>query len=205
MANAEGKYQDDMVRSQDWHAASRADTKEIIMQLQSTAKGQKTDLSTRTRILRRAIAVAIAVGVVAIAGLNVPGTVTAANEDGRRGCSNRTLRGDYGILVSGIRGLGPGQSESFVGTAIRTYQGNGHFTQIDNAYGELTGFQKDVPAYGTYEVHANCSGTSLIYFPGAPGPIETAFVIVAEGDEVKDAVMAPAPTLVTASLWRIGR
>ena len=82
---------------------------------------------------------------------------------------------------------------------------DGQFTQIDNGHGEITGFQQDVPAYGTYEVHANCSGTSLIYFPGAPSPVETAFVIVAHGDEVKDAVMAPAPNFVTASLWRVGR
>ena len=120
-------------------------------------------------------------------------------------CSNRTLRGDYGILVSGIRGVGPGLRESFVGTALRTYDGDGQFTQIDNGHGEITGFRQNVPAYGTYEVHADCSGTSLIYFPGAPSPVETAFVIVAHGDEVKDAVMAPAPNIVTASLWRVGR
>ena len=35
------------------------------------------------------------------------------------------------------------------------------------------------PAYGTYEVQANCSGTSLIYFPGAPFPVETACFVAA--------------------------
>jgi hypothetical protein len=183
----------------------RQDTRRRIMQLYGTANAQKTHLSTRARFLRRAIPIAIAAALTAFVGLSLPRTVTAANDDGPRGCSNRTLRGDYGILVSGIRGLGPGASESFVGTALRTYDGHGNFTQIDNTHGERTGFQKDVPAYGTYEVHANCSGTSLIYFPGAPSAVETAFVIVAHGDEVKDAVMAPAPTLVTASLWRVGR
>ena len=92
-----------------------------------------------------------------------------------------------------------------MGTALRTYDGHGHFTQVDNGHGQVTGFQKDVPAYGTYDVQADCSGTSMIFFPNAPGPVETAFVIVAGGDEVKDAVMAPAPTFVTASLWRVGR
>ncbi len=99
----------------------------------------------------------------------------------------------YGILGSGIRGLGPGVRESFVGTALRTYDGQGRFTQIDNGHGEITGFRQDVPAYGTCEVNANCSGTSLIYFPGAPSPVETAFVIVAHGDEVKDAGWRPRP------------
>ena len=140
-----------------------------------------------------------------VVGLSLSGTATAASKDGFGECTNRTLRGDYGILVSGVRGAGPGVVESFVGTALRTYDGDGQFTQIDNGHGAVRGFQRDVPAHGTYEVNANCSGTSLIYFPGAPSPVETAFVIVAHGDEVKDAVMAPAPNLVTASLWRVGR
>jgi hypothetical protein len=151
-----------------------------------------------------AVAVAMVTGVAVIIGLSVSGTATAAIKDGAGPCTNRTLRGDYGILVSGTRGLGPGVTESFVGTALRTYDGDGQFTQVDNGHGQITGFQQDVPAYGTYDVHANCSGTSIIYFPGAP-PVETAFVIVAHGDEVKDAVMAPAANFVTASLWRVDR
>lgn len=171
------------------------------MRLHGTATAKNAHLSTRARFLRRAIPVAIAAGLVAIAGLSFSGTLTAANDDGLRRCSNRTLHGDYGILVSGSRPLGPGVVESFVATAIRTYDGKGQFTQIDNFFGEIAGYQKDVPAYGTYDVNANCSGTSQIFFPGAPVAVDTAFVIVAHGDEVKDA--APGPT--TASLWRVGR
>ena len=175
------------------------------MQLHDTAHAGAAQVSPRAHALRRAAPVAMAVGVAVIVGLSLSGTARAANDDDQRGCTNRTLRGDYGILVSGTRGLGPGVAESFVGTALRSYDGNGQFTQVDNGHGSITGFQQDVPAFGTYDVHANCSGTSLIYFPGAPAPVETAFVVVAHGDEVKDAVMAPAPTFVTASLWRVGR
>ena len=175
------------------------------MHLHDTANAARTQVISGGRSLRRALLILAAAGLAIIVGLSVSGTATAANDEGPRGCSNRTLRGDYGILVSGVRGLGPGVTESFVGTALRTYDGQGQFTQIDNGHGLITGFRQDVPAYGTYEVHANCSGTSVIYFPGARSPVETAFVIVARGDEVKDAVMAPAPNLVTASLWRVGR
>ena len=175
------------------------------MHLHDTGSAQSAQVTTRAGSLRRAVLIAMATGLAIIVGLSLSGTATAANDDDERGCSNRTLRGDYGILVSGIRGLGPGVSESFVGTALRTYDGHGQFTQMDNGHGQITGFQQDVAAYGTYEVHANCSGTSLIYYPGARSPVETAFVIVAHGDEMKDAVMAPAPNFVTASLWRIGR
>ena len=51
--------------------------------------------------------------------------------------------------------------------------------QIDNTFGEIAGVVKDVAAYGTYEVNANCSGTLSIFFPGAPMSVDTAFVIVA--------------------------
>ena len=175
------------------------------MQPIGTTNAQPTHLvSTRTQFLRRALPVALAAGLVAIVAVTLPGTVTA-NDDDRRVCGNRTLRGDYGILVSGIRGAGPGQTESFVGTALRTYDGHGGFTQVDNSHGQLTGARRNVPAFGTYEVNADCSGTSLIFFPGAPFPVETAFVIVDRGEEVQDAVMAPQPNIVTAVLHRVGR
>jgi hypothetical protein len=175
------------------------------MQLNGTTTAQNAHVaSPRTRFLRRAIPAALAIGFAAIAVMTLTRTVTA-NDDGRRGCNNRTLRGDYGILVSGIRGAGPGRTEQFVGTALRTYDGNGGFSQVDNSHGQLTGAQRDVPATGTYEVNADCTGTSLIFFPGAPFPVETAFVIVDRGEEVKDAVMAPPPNLVAAVLRRLGR
>ena len=91
--------------------------------------------------------------------------------------------------------------QSFTATAIRTYDGRGQFTQIDNIFDENGGHEKDVPAYGTYKVNANCSGTSQIFFPGAPAAVETAFFIVGHGEEVKDA----APFATTASMWRVGR
>ena len=173
------------------------------MQLHDIVTVHNPQLST-TRFLRQAILVAAAAGVAAIAALALPSTVTA-NEDGHRECGNRTLRGDYGILVSGIRGAGPGLTESFVGTALRTYDGNGQFTQVDNSHGSVTGARVNVPATGTYAVNSDCTGTSMIFFPGAPFPVETAFVIVDQGEEVKDIVMAPQSNLVTAVLTRVGR
>jgi hypothetical protein len=173
------------------------------MQLHGTVNAHRPRLST-TWLLRRAILVAAAAGVAAIAALALPSTVTA-NDDGHRECGNRTLRGDYGILVSGIRGVGPGMTESFVGTALRTYDGHGQFTQLDNSHGSVTGALRNAPATGTYAVNPDCSGTSMIFFPGAPFPVETAFVIVDRGEEVKDIVMAPQPNLATAVLSRIGQ
>jgi hypothetical protein len=202
MVNSEGQCHDAALGSQDWRwSPAVAKPEEALMELHDTANAQNTHLGARARFGRRAVPVALAAALAVIVGLSLSGTVTASNDDGHRGCSNRTLRGDYGILVSGSRPLGPGVVETFTGTAVRTYDGHGQFTQLDSTFGSITGFQKEVPAYGTYEVRTNCSGTSLIFFPGAPAPVETAFVIVAQGDEVKDA----AAFSTTASLWRVGR
>jgi hypothetical protein len=150
--------------------------------------------------LRRAIPFGIAAA--ATVALSVPRTVIADDES-RRVCSNRTLRGDYGIAVSGVRGAGPNMTEAFVGTGLRTYDGFGAFTQVDNSHGQITGARLNVPASGTYQVSADCTGTSQIFFPSAPFPVETAFVIVDGGQEVKDAVMKPQPNLVAAVLNRV--
>jgi hypothetical protein len=171
------------------------------MQIHDTTNAPVTRSGPTARTVRRAIYVLAAACLAVVVGLSLPNTALAAKDDGPRGCSNRTLRGDYGILVSGSRPLGPGVVEKFVATAIRTYDGKGGFTQFDNFFGEIAGQEQDVPAYGTYEVKANCSGTSQIFFPGAPAAVDTAFVIVANGDEVKDATFG----LTTASLWRVGR
>ncbi|MEP7304447.1 MAG: hypothetical protein ABJA98_02905 [Acidobacteriota bacterium] len=171
------------------------------MQIHDTANPQPTRRSTRQRFLSRAIPVALVASFGALAALAATRSVTAAGDDGPRACSVRTLRGDYGILVSGRRPTShAGAVESFVGTAIRRYDGRGGFTQVDSSFGEITGDVKDVPAFGTYEVQADCSGTSAISFPGNPFPVPTHFVIVNHGDEVKDT--APGPTIAT--LWRVG-
>ena len=77
------------------------------MQLHDTTTAERHQVSPRARSMRRAGAIAMATGVAVIVGLSLSGTATAANEDGPRECTNRTLRGDYGILVSGIRGARP--------------------------------------------------------------------------------------------------
>lgn len=114
------------------------------MHIDGTINAPARRLVSAARTLRRVIPIAAAAGLAAVVGLSLSSTATAANDD-PRGCSNRTLRGDYGILVSGSRPLGPGVVENFVATAIRTYDGRGRFTQIDNFFGEIAGQQKDVP------------------------------------------------------------
>lgn len=156
----------------------------------------------RMRFLGRAIPVAMATLGAAILALSLPGGATAQDEGRGRACSNATLRGDYGFVVSGIRGAGPGLTESFVGTGLRTYDGHGAFTHVDSAHGQITGAARDREASGTYEVNANCTGTAMMIVPGLSFLIETSFVIVDRGREVNEAVMSPQPNLVTAIAHR---
>jgi len=74
---------------------------------------------------------------------------------------------------------------------------------MDSTHGQLTGADRNRPVTGTYEVNADCTGTAMLFISGVPFPIETTFVIVDNGEEVKEAVMSPQPNLVTAVQRRI--
>lgn len=167
------------------------------MKRDATAQTPTQSVGSRHRFVRRTLAAAIAVGAAIAMALTIADPVSADDDHWRR-CSNRTLRGDYGLLVSGVRGIGPGATETFIGTVLRTYDGNGGFTQVDNIHGQTTQAMRNQPAHGTYDVAADCTGAAFIFFPGAPFPIETAFVIIEGGKEVKEIVMTPQPNLATA-------
>jgi hypothetical protein len=126
-----------------------------------------------------------------------------AAADGARGgaCSNRSLRGDYGILISGIAPAGPtGQTETTAGTALRTYDGHGNFSQVDNVHGQISGAVLDRPGFGTYEVRADCSGTATLFLTGFPFPIVSSFVIVDGGETV---AMGPDDDSVHGAVERV--
>ena len=148
--------------------------------------------------LDRMILGAMAAGLVLALALNVPRNVTADDDDDRdRECSNATLRGPYGINVSGIRPAGPGVTEMFAGIAVRTYDGQGAFSHLDKSKGQITQTSPYRMSTGTYDVSANCTGTAIFFPPGLPA-IETSFVIVERGKQVKEITTGPGPAIVTA-------
>ncbi len=162
--------------------------------------------NTLPLFLRRGLPLAMAAGLMAALALTFPRPVAANDDTSGRACNNRTLRGDYGILISGIAPEGPsGKLEMTVATALRTYDGHGNFTQVDNVHGQLSGAVTDRQGFGTYEVAANCSGTARLFLTGVPFPIDSTFVIVGGGEEVKEAVMSPPPAVVSAVQRRVGR
>jgi hypothetical protein len=112
---------------------------------------------------------------------------------GRKGCSNRTLFGDYGAQIEGTI-LGPN-------LALRTlvmfhFDGEGTLTLVDHVV--LNGVPPDQewrPGSGTYTVNSDCTGSAAI---SADPPIPLHIVIVNHGKEIRGVVDGNAIT-ITAS------
>jgi len=142
----------------------------------------------------------LGVGVaVAIALVGTWGVGARAKEESRehRGCDVSTIKGSYGIQISGMRPSAPGGPiESVIGVVIRHYDGRGQFEQVDNVKGSISGMVPDRAGFGTYTVNEDCSGVAQ----AQPSPnllLEERFVIVNDGDEIRSMTSLPAPVMVT--------
>src|SRR5262249_11513312 len=97
---------------------------------------------------------------------------------GDRQCSEATIRGEYGSEIQGTRPIPGGGTESVIGVVWRSYDGHGNIEQTDNIKGSVTGLPvQDRPGFGTYEVNADCTGTTR-FDPGPGIHLEERFVIV---------------------------
>jgi hypothetical protein len=142
-------------------------------------------------------------GLLALTGIGVLGFGPAAQAEGG-GCSEATLHGAYGIQIQGTRPSGPGGPiESVVGVLIRVYDGRGHFTQVDNVKGSITGIVPDREGSGTYEVDEDCTGVTN-FEPGPGIVITEKLVIVDRGREVLSIVSNPLPNMVSTVQKKIG-
>ena len=144
--------------------------------------------------------VAVGIATLTVVGAQDRHSDANAKGDSHRECNEGTLRGEYGFQLSGLRPPvgGAGPLEQFVGVGLATYDGHGSFTQVDNTHG-LSGAATDRQGFGTYTVNPDCSGTATLWMVGGPPfPIEMRSVIVDDGDEIRSAVMSPAPIVVTA-------
>jgi hypothetical protein len=146
---------------------------------------------------------ALAAGVL----LSLPRNVAAQIDGAGRPCTDATLRGAYGFLLTGVRAVPPpfgGGTEMVIATGVRRYDGSGSFSDSGSGlHGQITGITPDLGGVtGTYAVNPDCTGTSSVTIPGLPFPIEHAFVIVDNGRQVKEAVMSPLPNVVSVVLDR---
>ena len=148
-----------------------------------------------SRGAKRAIAGAALVAVTVTLALGWTTRATAQSDGDGRVCSDGTLRGDYGFLVTGLRG-----SEPFVKVGMRTYDGYGGFVDAGSSHGQVTPPLRNTQLAGTYHVNPDCTGTSIVYLPGNLPPAESDFVIMNQGKTVKEAVMLPQPNITSAVL-----
>jgi hypothetical protein len=135
----------------------------------------------------RIISVAAAVAAVLVVGTQFRSTPVRLLPvvHAQSGCSNASLRGNYGFQIKGtIVGLGP-----IGGVARITFDGAGNFTQTDNV--TVNGFPivPNRPGSGTYDVNADCTGMQTLNSGGQV--IHTKFVIAENGKEVFDVVTDP--------------
>jgi len=109
---------------------------------------------------------------------------------GHKGCSNRTLFGDYGGQIEGTI-IGPN-------LLLRTlvmfhFDGQGTLTLVDHVV--LNGVPPDQewrPGSGTYTVNSDCTGSAAI---SADPPIPLHFVVVKRGKEFRGVVDGNAITV----------
>jgi hypothetical protein len=156
-------------------------------------------IASRRPPLSRALPVAGLVGLVAAFALSVPWGVAAKGDGDGRVCGTHTLHGEFGLTGTGVRGLGPGASETFATISMVTYDGLGGFSAIGVSHGQVTGVREGLPVTGTYYVNPDCTGGQTTIIPGVP-PLEDRFVIVDNGREVRTVVVAPVTTIATANL-----
>ncbi len=151
------------------------------------------------------VAAAVATVAVGIGGARVIGADGQDDERGRsKPCSEATVRGDYGIQIQGTRPAPGGLTEAVIGIVFRTYDGEGHFSQVSNLKGSITGTNPDSQSVGTYEVNPDCTG--IIRAQPLPGVlIEERLVVVDNGREIRAAVMAPTAVVITSVHQRIHR
>jgi hypothetical protein len=150
--------------------------------------------SGRQQLLGRVLAMALGTLIVIAAAMALSPDVAAQDDGTGRICAEITLRGDYGLLASGVRTFG-GVRENFVATALWSFHGDGTFTQRTGAalHGEVTGaaFPSVNELPGTYQVNENCTGSMSLFVPDLPFPVQYSFVIVDNARQVNAAIMRP--------------
>jgi hypothetical protein len=157
-------------------------------------------------MLRR-IWITVAVAILITGGMLVVASGTAAGQGGAFQCNEATLRGTYGGQMQGTAPVPPPFPpgvQTVVGVVLRTYDGAGNFTQIDNIKGTISGIVPDRPGSGTYQVNADCTAVA-VFQPGPGITIEERMVIVDDGGEIRSIASSPLAVMVSSVQKRIDR
>ena len=141
----------------------------------------------------RVIIICAALGVGSLAWAQTDNWGRAEDEGA---CSNRTLRGDYGDLVSdGVLIGTPGlpQEVQFRTVGLYHFDGKGKVTGVEHTVVNGAPLEVDWTANnGTYSVNSNCTGKMVLNTPNGPVPLNIFFVVVREGREIRTVLDAGA-------------
>jgi hypothetical protein len=154
------------------------------------------------------IVIAIAAGVLGVSG-RASGSGLGATTQAEPGfhCTNATIRGTYGIQLQGRAPVPPpfgSAIQDIIGVVVRTYDGEGGFTQVDNIKGSISGIVPDRPGAGTYQINADCSGIAVLQ-PGPGITIHERMVVVEMGNEIRAISADPLPLMVSSVHRRTDR
>lgn len=145
-------------------------------------------MSLKGKQFVRAIPVLMALGLASTLALSTPRDVTANGGAHRHGCTNETLRGDYGFTVDGqiLAGPFPGILRAI---GVTHYDGDGELTLVDFATinGNPTGTDWR-SGTGVYDINPDCTGTSRLDFTDGSPSLHLRLVVVDGGREVRSIV-----------------
>ena len=105
-------------------------------------------------------------------------------------CSNATIRGSYAFTIHGTIFLPNGSTIQLDGVALQSYDGQGHFTQVDAVAdnGFLTPGWR--PGSGSYSVNPDCTGTQTLVVPGM-GDLHLQIIVAQGGNTIHQVVIDP--------------
>jgi len=138
--------------------------------------------------LPRAIALTIAAGLATTLAVSAPRPVAADNDGRGRGCSESTLRGDYGFSIDGQILAGP-KAGLLRGVAMTHFDGDGGLSQVD--FTTINGVPIGTdwrPGTGSYEINADCTGKAQINFTDGSPALHLRLVVADRGDQVRTIV-----------------
>ena len=121
------------------------------------------------------------------------GSSAMAQSDDPKTCSNKTLSGDYGMLIEGTI-LGPDLPLRTV--AMAHFDGDGNMAGVSHVV--LNGappVEEWKPDTATYTVNSNCSGVVTFNTPPGSPPLVVHFVLVKHGTEILGVVDGAAITM----------
>lgn len=141
-----------------------------------------------TKISTAASRTMLICAVLGIGSLAWAQTDSGAQSDDEGTCSNRTLRGDYGDLVSdGVLIGTPGlpREAQFRTVGVYHFNGKGKITGLEHTVVNGISLEVDWTANsGTYSVNSNCTGRMVLNTPNSPIPLNIFFVVVRQGREI---------------------